>query len=205
MKRLVLVALLMGGAGAGLAQAQTWTIDPSHSAASFAVRHMMVSTVRGDMGKVTGTAVYNPQQPTAASVEAAIDVAGINTREPSRDSHLRSPDFFDVARFPTIVFTSKKIEAAANGHYRITGNLTMKGVTKEVVLDAEPMRPIIKDQQGVSRTGTTATTKINRQDFGLTWSRTLDGGGLVVGDEVSVTIDVELISPPPAGRCPDSC
>jgi len=198
MKRPVLVATLFVFAGASLAQAQSWTIDSSHSAASFAVRHMMVTTVRGDMGKGTGTAVFDPQQPTAGSVEATIDVNGINTREPGRDTHLKSPDFFDAATYPTITFKSKKVEAAANGNFKITGDLTMKGVTKEVVLDAEPVLPIIKDQRGASRTGTTATTKINRQDFGITWNRSLDAGGVVVGNEVTVTIDVQLISAPPA-------
>jgi len=198
MKRLALFAALVVLGTAGLAHAQSWTIDSSHSAVSFAVRHMMVSTVRGDLGKVTGSVAFDPQQPTSGSVEATIDVTGINTREPGRDTHLKSPDFFDVAKFPTITFKSKKVAPAANGHFTITGDLTMKGVTKEVVLDAEPMRPIIKDQRGASRTGTTATTKLNRQDFGLTWSSALDGGGLVVGDEVSGTIDVELISAPPA-------
>ncbi len=198
MKRLALFAALLVLGSAGLAHAQSWTIDSSHSAASFAVRHMMVSTVRGDMGKVTGSVVFDPQNPTAGSVEATIDVSGINTREPARDTHLKSADFFDVAKFPTITFKSKKVEPAANGRFTITGDLTMKGVTKEVVLDAEPMRPFIKDQRGASRTGTTATTKLNRQDFGLRWSRALDGGGVVVGDEVTVTIDIQLISAPPA-------
>ena len=200
MKRLALFAALIVFGGASLVHAQSWTIDSSHSAASFAVRHMMVSTVRGDMGKVTGSVVFDPQQPTTGSVEATIDVSGINTREPGRDTHLKSADFFDVAKLPTITFKSKKVAPAANGHFSITGDLTMKGVTKEVVLDAEPMRPVIKDQRGASRTGTTATTKLNRQDFGLTWSRTLDGGGVVVGDDVSVTIDIELISAPPTAK-----
>ena len=200
MKRLVLFAAALMLAGAPLAHAQSWTLDPAHSAASFAVRHMMVSTVRGDLGKITGTALFDPKQPTLGSVEATIDVAGINTREPGRDTHLKSADFFDVAKYPTMTFKSKKVEPAAGGGYKVTGDLTMKGVTKEVVLDVEPLRPVIKDQRGASRTGTTATTKINRQDFGVNWSRALDGGGVVVSDEVAVTIDVELISAPPAAK-----
>ena len=182
------------------AQAQTWTIDASHSAAHFAVRHMMVSTVRGDMGKLTGTVTFDPARPSAGSIDATIDATGIDTREAGRDKHLKSADFFDVEKFPTITFKSKKIEPAAGGGFKVTGDLTMKGVTKEVVLDVEPLRPAIKDQRGNPRTGTAATTKLNRQDFGITWSRTLDGGGLVVSDEVSVTIDVELIGAAPAAK-----
>jgi len=187
-------------AAASSVQGQTWTIDASHSAAHFAVRHMMVSTVRGDMGKITGTVTFDSAKPTAGSIEATVDVTGIDTREAGRDKHLKSADFFDVEKFPTITFKSKRIDPVAAGGFKITGDLTMKGVTKEVVLDAEPLRPAIKDQRGAARTGTTATTKLNRQDFGITWSRALDGGGVVVSDEVSVTIDIELISAAPPAK-----
>jgi polyisoprenoid-binding protein YceI len=190
------VSLLL--AGAPTAQAQTWTIDQAHSAAHFAVRHMMVSTVRGDMGKITGSMNFDPKQPSAGSIEASIDMTGIDTREPGRDTHLKGADFFDVATFPTMTFKSRKIDAASGGGYKVVGDLTIRGVTKEVVLDVEPLRPAIKDQRGATRTGTTATTTINRQDFGVKWSRTLDGGGVVVSDEVSITIDVELVMPPAA-------
>ena len=187
-------------AAASSVQGQTWTIDASHSAAHFAVRHMMVSTVRGDMGKITGTVTFDPAKPAAGSIEATVDVTGIDTREAGRDKHLKSADFFDVEKFPTITFKSKRIDPVAAGGFKITGDLTMKGVTKEVVLDTEPLRPAIKDQRGAARTGTTATTKLNRQDFGITWSRALDGGGVVVSDEVSVTIDIELISAAPPAK-----
>jgi len=187
-------------AAASSVQAQTWTIDSSHSGVHFAVRHMMVSTVRGDMGKITGAVNFDPAKPTAGSIEATIDVNGIDTREPGRDKHLKSADFFDVEKFPTITFRSKKIEPVSGGGFKVTGDLTMKGVTKEVVLDVEPLRPQIKDQRGNARTGTAATIKLNRQDYGITWSRTLDGGGLVVSDEVSVTIDVELIAAAPPAK-----
>ena len=200
MKRLAAFVVVIVLGVAGLAAAQTWTLVPAHSAACFAVRHMMVSTVRGDMGKITGTAIFDPNQPAAGSVEATIDVTGINTREPARDTHLKSADFFDVARFPTMTFKSKKVEQVAAGGFKVTGDLTMKGVTKEVVLDVEPLHPVIKDQRGASRTGTTATTKLNRQDFGVSWSRALDGGGVVVSDVVSVTSDVELVSASPAAK-----
>jgi len=187
-------------AAASSVQGQTWTIDASHSAAHFAVRHMMVSTVRGDMGKITGTVTFDPAKPAAGSIEATVDVTGIDTREAGRDKHLKSADFFDVEKFPTITFKSKRIDPVQAGGFKITGDLTMKGVTKEVVLDAEPLRPAIKDQRGAARTGTTATTKLNRQDFGVNWSRALDGGGVVVSDEVSVTIDIELISAAPPAK-----
>ena len=198
-RRLLLFALLFL-AGAGLAQAQTWTIDSAHSAAHFAVRHMMVSTVRGDMGKITGTVTFDPGKPAAGVIDATIDVAGVDTREPGRDKHLKSADFFDAEKFPTMTFKSKKIDAVAGGGFRVTGDLTIRGVTREVVLDVEALRPAIKDQRGNSRTGTAATTKINRQDFGVKWSASLDGGGVVVSDEVAITIDVELMAAPAAAK-----
>jgi len=194
----VAAGLLM--AAASSVQAQSWTIDSSHSAAQFAVRHMMVTTVRGAMGKVTGTVTFDPAKPAAGSIEATIDVKGIDTREPGRDKHLVSADFFDAEKFPTITFKSTRIEPASGGGFKVTGDLTMKGVTKETVLNVEPLQPTIKDQRGNPRTGTTATTKLNRQDFGVNWSRTLDGGGVVVSDEVSVTIDIQLIGAAPAAK-----
>jgi polyisoprenoid-binding protein YceI len=190
--RKILCAAAVALAIATSAQAQTWTIDTGHSGAHFAVRHMMVSTVRGDMGKVTGSVVYDGKNLAAASVEATIDVTGISTRDEKRDGHLKSPDFFDVATYPTMTFKSKKVVPGADGAFKLVGDLTMRGVTKEVTLDVEALRPAIK-MGNSSRTGTTATTKINRQDFGIKWSRALDGGGVVVGDEVTVTIDLELI------------
>lgn len=198
-RTLALAAGLLGAAASSV-QAQAWTIDSAHSAAHFAVRHMMVSTVRGDMGKVTGTVNFDPAKPAEGAIEATIDASGIDTREPARDKHLKSADFFDVEKFPTITFKSTKIEPASGGGFKVTGDLTMKGVTKAVVLDVEPLRPQIKDQRGNARTGTAATVKLNRQDFGISWSRMLDGGGFVVSDEVSVTIDVELVAATPAAK-----
>ena len=195
-RSLVTVAVFLGAASA--AQAQTWAIDSAHSAAHFAVRHMMVSTVRGDMGKITGTVAFDAKQPAAIRIEASVDVAGIDTREPKRDAHLKSADFFDAATYPAITFKSKKVESAAGGGFRMTGDLTMHGVTKEVTLDVEPLRPAIKDQAGNTRTGTTATGKINRQDFGVKWNAKLDAGGVGGSDEVSLTLDVELVQPPAA-------
>lgn len=191
-KSLLSAALVLVLAAA--AQAQTWNIDASHSAAHFAVRHMMVSTVRGDLGKITGTVTFDGKSLAAAAVEASIDATAISTRDEKRDTHLKGPDFFDVATYPTLTFKSKKVTPNADGSFKVLGDLTMHGVTKEVTLDVEALRPVIK-QGNNSRTGTTATTKLNRQDFGIKWSRTMDGGGVVVSDEVAVTIDLELIQP----------
>ena len=168
-----------------------WEIDPAHSSVQFSVRHMMVSNVRGAFTKVAGSVHGDENDPTHATVEATIDTSSIDTREAKRDEHLRSPDFFDVAKYPTITFKSKRIEKAGEGRYKMTGDLTLHGVTREVVLDVEGPTPTVKDPRGNVRAGASATTKINRRDFGITWSKALDGGGVVVGDEVLVTIDVE--------------
>jgi polyisoprenoid-binding protein YceI len=178
------------------ASAGSWSIDTSHSSVQFSVRHMMVSTVRGEFTKVTGTAELDEADLSKARVEATIDATTISTREPKRDAHLKSPDFFDVASFPTITFKSKSVSKAAAG-FRVTGDLTLRGVTREVVLDVEPLSAQVKDQGGNLRTGTTARTRINRKDFGMTWNRAMDAGGVVVSDEVSITIDVELIQRKP--------
>jgi polyisoprenoid-binding protein YceI len=152
---------------------------------------MAVSNVSGVLGKVTGKVTWDEADPTTASVEATIDATAINTGVEDRDKHLKSPDFFDVAKYPTITFKSKKVEKASGG-LKVVGDLTMHGVTKEVVLMVEGPLPAIKDPRGNVKSGASATTKINRQDFGVSWSKTLDGGGLVVGNEVSIAIDVEL-------------
>jgi polyisoprenoid-binding protein YceI len=180
------------------AQSPTWQIDSAHSAAQFAVKHMMVSTVRGQFNKLSGTVNWDGKTFGGASVEIVIDAASIDTREPKRDDHLRSADFFDVAKFPTITFKSTRIEAAGEGRLRMTGDMTIRGITRPVVFDvAGPTTPI-KDTGGNSRVGATATTTINRKDFGVVWNRALDNGGVVVADEVAVTVDVELLSRPAA-------
>ena len=172
--------------------AATWDIDPAHSTAQFKVKHMMVSNVGGDFGQVTGSINYDPADLAKSTVEASIDATTVDTRVADRDNHLKSPDFFDVAKFPTITFKSKKFEKAGEGKLKVTGDLTMHGVTKEVVLDVDGPLPEVKDPRGNAKSGASATTKINRQDFGVSWSKTLDGGGLVVSDEVWVTIELEL-------------
>lgn len=173
--------------------AQTWEIDTAHSQSSFAVRHMMVSTVRGDFGKTTGTVDFDGKNLSSLKVNATIDVNSVNTREQKRDDHLRSADFFEVAKFPTITFVSKRAEAAGDGKFKLVGDLTMKGVTKEVALDVTGPTAPVKGGRGETRVGATATTTINRKDFGVTWNRVLDTGGVAVSDEVQVTIDLALV------------
>lgn len=182
--------------GLALAAAAAWgheyAIDGSHSSAGFSVRHLMVSNVKGDFKKISGKIEYDEKTPESLRIEAVIDAASIDTRDAKRDEHLRSPDFFDVAKYPTIEFRSKRIEKSG-GKLAVRGDLTIHGVTREVVLDLDGPTPEIKDPRGNFRRGATATTKINRKDFGLTWSRTLETGGVVVGDEVSITIEVEAM------------
>ena len=190
-KRLIVGAAMLMTPGA--VRASTWQIDPAHSAAQFAVRHMMVSTVRGEMGKVTGTVNIDEGDLTKSSVEATIDATGINTREQKRDDHLRSPDFLDTAKYPTITFKSTKVTKISDDHYQVTGDLTLHGVTKPIMLDVAGSPKAMKDPMGNTKLGGSATTQINRQDFGVAWSKSLDGGGLLVGDQVDITIDVELV------------
>ena len=189
--RLALAALALATL-ATPAAAQTWRIDGSHSTAAFTVKHMMVSNVRGSFGKVEGTIVYDGQNITAVKANATIDATTITTNNEKRDAHLKSPDFFDVAAHPTITFTSKRVEPVSKGKFRLIGDLTMRGKTREVVLDVEgPTDPVTV--QNAQRIGATATTTINRQDYGVSWSRTMDGGGYVVSDEVRITLELELI------------
>jgi polyisoprenoid-binding protein YceI len=172
--------------------ADEYKIDGSHSKAGFAVKHLMVSTVRGDFSKVSGTIVYDEKNPAATKVNATIDVTAINTNEPKRDEHLKSPDFFDAAKYPTITFVSKSARKTADG-IAVTGDLTIHGVTKEVVLNVDGPTAEVKDPWGNARRGATATTKINRKDFGLTWNKALETGGVMVSEEVAITVDVEAV------------
>ncbi len=175
------------------AGAQTvWTIDSAHTAAQFSVRHMMVSNVRGQFNSTTGSVTWDGKDFSTALVDVVIDAASIDTREPKRDAHLKSADFFDVARFPTLTFKSTKVEPAGQGRLRVTGDLTIHGVTRPVVLDVTGPTPVIKDPYGRLRAGASATTTSTRKDFGLVWNASLDAGGVVVGDEVAITIAIEL-------------
>jgi polyisoprenoid-binding protein YceI len=174
-----------------LGYAGTWDVDPAHSSVAFAVRHMMISTVHGQFRTFTASATGDPAEPEKATIEATIDVGSVDTGNEKRDSHLKSADFFDVDQFPKMTFKSKKIEPAGSGKYKVTGDLTLHGVTKEVVLEVEgPMKPIV---MGNTKSGAHVTAKINRKDFGVSWNKAMDGGGVVVGDDVDVTIDVEAI------------
>jgi polyisoprenoid-binding protein YceI len=170
-----------------------WKIDPAHSAAHFSVRHLMISNVRGEFTKVSGSAVIDPADPTKSSVEVEIDANSVNTREPQRDDHLRSPDFFDVANHPVLTFRSRRIQAHGAEEHKVTGDLTIRGVTKEVTFEVEGPTPAVKDPWGNVRSGIAATAKINRKDFGLAFNALTETGGVVVGDEVKITIEAELI------------
>jgi len=185
---LVLLAAL---AAPAFAQS-TWEIDPAHSNVQFGVRHLMISTVHGKFTTFTATATGDENDPAHAGVQASIDVASIDTGDAKRDAHLKSPDFFDAEKYPTITFKSTKVEAAGDHRFKVHGDLTMHGVTKPVVLDVEAT-PEVKGMRGETRAGARATTKVNRKDFGISWSKSMDGGGVVVGDDVEVTIDVEAV------------
>jgi len=180
------------------AATSTWQIDPQHSSAQFAVRHLGLSTVRGAFSKLSGTMVLDDQDITKSSVEVTIDVNTVDTREPDRDKDLRSERFFDVAHFPTMTFKSKKVEQVAPGKLRVTGELTIRGTSREVTLDVDGPTAAVKDPWGNQRLAATATTKINRQDYGVKWNAKLDNGGVVVGDDVNITLDVEMIQKPAA-------
>jgi len=185
------VVLLSAAASNARAQAVEYQIDPVHSSAHFSVRHLMISNVRGEFAKVTGTVIYDPKNLKASSVEATIDATSINTHEPKRDDHLKSPDFFDVAKFPTLTFKSKRVEKAGKGKLRVRGGLTIRGVTREVVFEVEGPMPEVKMGSNL-KSGASASTTVNRKDFGLVWNRALESGGVVVGDEVKITLEIEM-------------
>ena len=172
--------------------AVTYMLEPAHSRAHFKVRHMMIANVRGEFSKVSGTVTFDPSNAAGCKVSAEIDVNSINTHEPDRDNHLKSADFLDAANFPTIRFQSKKIEAEGGDSYKVTGDLTIRGATKEVVLRVDDVTPEVKDPWGYLRRGAEATTKINRKDFGLTWNQALETGGVLVGETVEITLAMEL-------------
>ncbi len=196
---LVASALLLLAASAS-AQPVTWQIDSTHSSAQFSVRHMMVANVRGGFEKMSGSVLWDGKTLSGAQVEVTIDAASINTREPKRDNHLRSADFFDVATYPTLTFKSTKLEPVGSGRLKMTGDLTMHGVTRPVVFDVTGPTEIVSDGRGTSRAGATAAATLSRKEFGLTWNRAIETGGVLVGDEVTLTVDVSLVSRPPAAR-----
>jgi polyisoprenoid-binding protein YceI len=171
----------------------TYTIDPAHSGAHFTVRHMMITNVRGGFRNIKGTVVYDAENPSNSNVEAEIEAATIDTRETQRDAHLRSADFLDVEKFPSITFRSTGVDAAAEGEWKVRGDLTIHGVTRPVVLNVEGPAPEGKDPWGNIRSGASATTKIKRSDFGLTWNAALETGGFLVGDELKIELELALI------------
>ena len=176
----------------------TYKIDPRHSSAQFAVTHLMISTVHGEFHAVNGTVIFDDSDVSKSSVNVTIDATTVDTREPDRDKHLRSADFFDVANHPTMSFVSTKVEPADSGKLKVSGDLTIRGVTKPVVLEVSVPKAPIKDPWGMQRTAVSGSTKINRQHFGVAWNKNLDSGGVVVGDDVDITLDVEMVVPPPA-------
>ena len=169
------------------AQVQTWQIDPNHTAAQFSVRHMGISTVRGAFTKVSGSAQYDPSNVSKTSVDATIDASSVDTRVSMRDEDLRSPNYFDVAKYPTITFKSKSVQAAGEGKLKIVGDLTIHGVTKEVTLDVDGPSAPVTDPKGNSHVGASASTNVNRKDFGV------GGSSNMVGEDITITIDVELV------------
>ena len=187
------VALAVALVVPALAFADTWQIDPPHTNVEFTVRHMMISNVKGQFEKTSGTIKTNGNDPTTAKIDATIDATSINTRVDKRDAHLKSPAFLDVDKFPTITFKSTKVESEGANKWKVTGDLTLHGVTKPVVLEVEGSGAPISDPMGNTRAGASATTKISRKDFGLTWNQPLETGGVMVGDEVAISIDLEAI------------
>ena len=197
MRRTIVVALAgIALMVPGLSRAATWKSDSAHASVQFAVRHLMVATVRGTFDKFDVTAIIDENDISRSSVEATIEVASINTRNQKRDDHLRGSDFFDVAQHPTITFKSKAVEKIQDYSYKVTGELTLMGVTREVVLDVTGSPQAITDLRGKPRLGGAVTTTINRTDYGLTRNSVLESGGVAIGEEVEITIDLEFVQAP---------
>jgi polyisoprenoid-binding protein YceI len=194
------ILLVLGTLFAGQGLASTWKIDDAHTEAGFSVRHMMVSNTKGRIGGVEGTVVLDDKDVTKSTVEVSLDVKTINTNEPKRDDHLRSPDFFDVQKYPKMTFVSTKVEKVDANNLKVTGKLTIKDKTNVVVLKVEGPTAAHKDPWGNIRRGISATTEINRKDYGLTWNKALETGGVVVGDQVKISIDAELMEQTPAAK-----
>jgi polyisoprenoid-binding protein YceI len=169
-----------------------WNIDGSHSTAEFSVRHLMITNVKGRFGTLSGTVDYDVEKPEASQIDVTIDATSIDTRDEKRDAHLRSPDFFDAEKFPTITFKSTSVEKTDDG-FAATGDLTIHGVTKPVTLEVEGPSAPSKDPWGNTRIGASATAKINRKDFGLNWNAALETGGVLVGEQVKISIEVSLV------------
>jgi len=194
MKRCIIVLLVCLAMGMPLiAGAATYQLDTDHSSIQFKIRHLTVSNVTGTFNKIKGTASVEGEDLATLKVEVTIDAASVDTGHQKRDEHIRTADFLDVAKYPTITFVSKKVVKAEPGKLRITGDLTLHGVTREITVDLEGPTPEIKDPWGNFRRGATGTAKIDRRDFGVTWNKALDTGGLVVGNEVGIQVDIEWV------------
>jgi polyisoprenoid-binding protein YceI len=173
--------------------ATTWSLDPAHSVAEFKVKHMMISNVKGQFAKVTGTLTLDESSLPNSHIEASIEASSIVTSDVQRDTHLKSADFFDAEKFPALSFKSTRITPVRDGELALEGDLTIRGVTRKVVFTVEGPTPPVKDPWGNTRIAVSATTKINRKDFGLTWNAALETGGILVGEEVTITLDVQFI------------
>ncbi len=190
--------------------ASTWEADTAHSSANFSVKHLGISNVSGTLGDVTGKVEVDDKDITKSKIEATVDLKGINTKMGKRDDHLRSPDFFDVEKFPSLSFKSTKVEKGEGNKLKVTGDLTIHGVTKPVTLDGELTAEVANPFSGAKTRGFSGTTTLNRKDFGLTWNKTLEAGGLLVGEDVKVFVETELVkkdaapaaakTPPPAKK-----
>jgi polyisoprenoid-binding protein YceI len=170
----------------------TYQIDSAHTHAQFKVRHLMISNVKGDFDKVSGTVILDDDNPSASSINVIVDVASVSTREPQRDAHLKSADFFDVEKFPTMTFVSKEVVKSGDDSYEVVGELTLHGVTQTIDLDVEDVTPEVKDPYGLYRRGASAKATILRSNFGLKYNSILEAGGVAIGDEVHITIDTEF-------------
>jgi len=170
-----------------------WTLDPGHSAVGFSVRHLMITNVRGEFEKYRGDVSYDAARPEATRISATIDVASLNTRQAQRDTDLRSALFFDVEKFPEMTFVSKSARSASDGQLEVTGDLTLRGITHEVTLSVGDISAVQMDMRGTPRIGATAVAKIKRSDFGISWNKALETGGVVVGDVVSITLELSLV------------
>ena len=187
---LVLLSLLVLPS---LVSAETWSIDPEHSNLGFKIRHMMVSNVKGNFPAFSGTVEIDDKDITRSKVEVNIETASINTNIKKRDEHLRSPDFFDVAKYPVMTYVSTKVEKTGTDKLRVVGNLTLHGITREVALEVEGPTAAFKDPWGNLRRGAAATARINRRDFGLNWNGVIESGGVLVGEEVAIELELEMI------------
>jgi polyisoprenoid-binding protein YceI len=198
----IVVALMSVLWSPALARASTWEIDPAHSSIEFSVKHMMVSTVKGSFEKVKGTVNLDDKDVTKSTVEVTIDAGSVNTHEPKRDGHLKSADFFDVAKYPTSTFKSTKILKAGKNKLKVTGELTLHGVTKNVTLEVEGPTDAYQTPFGTTVRGVHATTKIDRKDFEIGWNKVLDNGGVLVGNEITLDIGIEMSEKAPAPAKP---